>query len=389
MFIPDSQLKGLYQRTRTTGNKWVVKAKQRGINKPVTVTLGRVDVISVRDARRMAREKLALLAEGINPNTKAKEGRAISDQLSITLRDAIEEYLNLRQLKSSTLKSYRQVTARAFHDWLDEPLRDITRQKIVKRYQEIQDGIARRKIQPEKANPRGLAEAQKAMRYLSAIMNSYANDTIGGEPVLPDGNTVLVLKDKRARVKLKSRNRFLGHNERSLIFEVISNSKHSEYKGAISQQQGDFIFLLLITGMRFDEARLLRWENISEDIYTIKDTKNSRDHTLPQTSSVRKLFNRNRTDSSWVFPGREGNPASMSSAVKNVSKESGVHFTAHDLRRTAATIAAERGFSRDQIGRLLNHSDGNVTESYIQNTVVALVPILESIEEEILNYLEY
>jgi len=79
----------------------------------------------------------------------------------------------------------------------------------------------------------------------------------------------------------------------------------------------------------------------------------------------------------------------MSSAVKNVSKESGVHFTAHDLRRTAATIAAERGFSRDQIGRLLNHSDGNVTESYIQNTVVALVPILESIEEEILNYLEY
>jgi len=75
MYIQDSQLKGLYQRKRTTGNKWVVKAKQRGINKPVTVTLGRVEVIPVRDARRLAREKLALLAKGINPNTPAKQSR--------------------------------------------------------------------------------------------------------------------------------------------------------------------------------------------------------------------------------------------------------------------------------------------------------------------------
>tara|TARA_B100001248_G_scaffold77992_1_gene56263 strand:+ start:670 stop:939 length:270 start_codon:yes stop_codon:yes gene_type:complete len=60
MFIPDSQLKGLYQRIRTTGNKWVVKAKQRGINKPVTVTLGREGVISIPHAIRIARDNLAL-----------------------------------------------------------------------------------------------------------------------------------------------------------------------------------------------------------------------------------------------------------------------------------------------------------------------------------------
>lgn len=132
MYIQDSQLKGLYQRERTTGNKWVVKAKQRGINKPVTVTLGRVEVIPVRDARRLAREKLALLAEGINPNAQAKQSRAISSQLCITLRDALEEYLSLRKLKPSTEKSYRQVIARAFTGWLDKPLRDISRRNIVK-----------------------------------------------------------------------------------------------------------------------------------------------------------------------------------------------------------------------------------------------------------------
>jgi integrase len=74
----------------------------------------------------------------------------------------------------------------------------------------------------------------------------------------------------------------------------------------------------------------------------------------------------------------------MSTAIKKVVVESGVSFTAHDLRRTAATVAAEHGFSRDQIGRLLNHSVSNVTEAYIQKTAVALMPILEAIEQDIL-----
>ncbi len=51
MLIKDNQLPGLYQRARVSGNVCVVKAKQRGINKPVTVTLGRTDVINARDAK--------------------------------------------------------------------------------------------------------------------------------------------------------------------------------------------------------------------------------------------------------------------------------------------------------------------------------------------------
>jgi hypothetical protein len=73
MFVPDSQLRGLYQRERVTGNKWVVKAKQRGVNTPVTITLGRVDVIDARSARGLAKEKLAMLAAGINPNLEARK----------------------------------------------------------------------------------------------------------------------------------------------------------------------------------------------------------------------------------------------------------------------------------------------------------------------------
>ena len=391
MFIPDSQLKGLYQRERATGNKWVVKAKQRGINKPVTVTLGRVDVISVREARKQARENLVMLAHGVNPNAQERQSRELDEQLKVTLQEALEAYLSLRvrELKPSTIKSYRQVVARSFSDWLDRPLRDITRQMVVKRYQDIQKGIAERMAQPEKANPRGLAEAQKAMRYLSAIMNFYAKDTQGGVPVLPDGNTVLVLKDKRARTKLKARKRFLDANERETIFEELSHTDHPEYKGKLKPREADFVFLLMVTGLRLEEAKQLRWENITEVTYTITDTKNEVDHTLPITPTIASLLERNRSESEWVFPGRNNKAASMSSAVKNVSLETGIQFSAHDLRRTAATIAAEHGFSRDQIGRLLNHSDSNVTEGYIQKTTTALLPMLEVIEAEILGNYKY
>jgi integrase len=144
----------------------------------------------------------------------------------------------------------------------------------------------------------------------------------------------------------------------------------------------------MVTGLRLDEARLLKWENVTDNTYTITNTKNGEDHTLPITKAVESLFDRNRNDSPWVFSGKGEEPASMSSVINRVSEIIGIAFTAHDLRRTAATIAAEHGFSRDQIGRLLNHSNGTVTEGYIQRTADALKPILQSIEDEILDNYE-
>ena len=82
MFKKDSQLRGLYQRERASGSVWVVKAKQRGLNKPVTTTLGRVDVIPVNKARQLAKEKLSLLAQGINPNQERAKQLETRDRQS-------------------------------------------------------------------------------------------------------------------------------------------------------------------------------------------------------------------------------------------------------------------------------------------------------------------
>ena len=378
LFTPDKQVKGLYKKQRATDFVWVVRAKQRGINKPVTVTLGRTNVISVRDARRLAKENLLLLAQGENPNQKRKAKLEAENFKGITLKEAFNDYLGLRSLKLSTEKSYKQVVSRCFSDWLDRPISNISREDVLKKYQSIQRRIKTRSKRPEKTNPRGLAEAKKAMRYLNAILNTYLNDTDEkGNRVLPNGNPVAVLKDKRVRSRLKPRVRYLKQAERETLYEELTHTAHPEYKGKIKPREADFVFLLMVSGLRFDEARLLRQEDITVTTYTVKDIKNNQDYTLPITLSLKKIFERNSNDSEWLFAGRNGKPASMSNAIKNVSTAIGIKFSAHDLRRTAATIAAEHGYSCDQISGLLNQKQKNVTQEYVQKTLAMLkAPLL-------------
>ncbi|MGY8790707.1 MAG: tyrosine-type recombinase/integrase, partial [Pseudomonadales bacterium] len=189
---------------------------------------------------------------------------------------------------------------------MSRPIREITRDDIIKRYKQIQVGISKRAAQPLKANPRGQADAQKAMRYLSAIMNSYSGDKLNGEPLLPDGNPVLVLKDKRARKTLKSRDRFLEREERRDLYHHLCIVNHREYAGSLKTSQADFIALLMVTGLRQTEARTLKWSDIETDTYTIQDTKNNKPHTLPKTEMVRAIFKRNANSTQWVFPGKNG-----------------------------------------------------------------------------------
>jgi integrase len=54
-------------------------------------------------------------------------------------------------------------------------------------------------------------------------------------------------------------------------------------------------------------------------------------------------------------------------------------FTAHDLRRTLATVASEQGVDLDAVGRVLNHKKQGVTAGYIQTTQKRLKDTLEMV----------
>ena len=78
--------------------------------------------------------------------------------------------------------------------------------------------------------------------------------------------------------------------------------------------------------------------------------------------------------------------ASMSRVFEHIAEEVGFNFSAHDLRRTAATTASDLGFDISKIGALLNHKKKNVTMAYVQSTLEAKRAILQAIEDAILHF---
>ena len=75
-----------------------------------------------------------------------------------------------------------------------------------------------------------------------------------------------------------------------------------------------------------------------------------------------------------VFPGpanpsKTAEESSLVNAIKAnlMTLKIKERFTAHDLRRTAATMMTKNGVSRFDVSRILNHAEHGVTAIYDQN----------------------
>lgn len=410
-WIKDKSLAGLYKRVSRKAPTWAVKARQRGSDKVVTVTLGRCDLMSVHEARQEAKAALLTLSQGLHPNEelrKAREAQEAEARLDkargLTLANALEEFLGYKDYKPNTVRDTSQSITRNFGDWLERPLRSITREDVMKRFREIKRRVKARRDSINERNAAlglppsrfsdsdGAGEAQRAFRYLTAIFNSFKKDSVGGKLLLPEGNPCDVLADKKVRKVLRPRNSYLSDEVIEALMDALSPVNHKDYAGSITPQDADFMMLLLFTGLRVNEARTLRWSDINfkSGMFSMEHTKNHSTHTLPMTKSIEAILKR-RLDArvnraKYVFPARGDSnmPASMSRTFERVCRETGFNFTPHDLRRTFATVASEMGVDVYRIGATLNHSKQGVTAGYIQTTVTMLRETLEAIEIGIL-----
>jgi integrase len=409
-WVKDSLLPGLYQRVTDKSAVWAVKARRRGFKSVVTVTIGPTSLFSVAKARSAAKGILAQLAAGNHPNDQKRQEHALEQQAkaeerarAVTLSEALEDFLAIGDRKAKTVKDCRETITRNFADWLNRPLNSISNRDVQERFASIIQRVSdarkalneRQRLEGKSLttfrNKPGLGEAQRSFRYLGAIFNMVMADDINGKPVL-DRNPVASLKAKRLTKTLMPRERYLMPGERENLLHELSIVSHPEYQGGLKQDDADFTYLILMTGLRVEEARQLRWKNINFDecIFTAEDTKNGLNHTLPMTPAVERLF-RSRfakigVKTPWVFPS-PSNPqqcSSMSRTFERLQAVTGITFTAHDLRRTVATIASEMGYDLERIGAVLNHKKSGVTARYIQTTIGSLRETLQAVEDEVL-----
>jgi integrase len=113
-----------------------------------------------------------------------------------------------------------------------------------------------------------------------------------------------------------------------------------------------------LTACRIGEAMGWTPEQVADGVWTIPATKSGRPHTLPLTPQAQELL---------PLPS----PMPVYSSLAGRLKRLGVTWTAHDLRRTAATMMREAGVPVHDVEAVLNHAPPRLVRVYQRHDPLA------------------
>ena len=293
------------------------------------VTLGRYPVVSLAEARKEARRRIAEHTLGRTPTTNT------------SFADARARFLEAaaRRNRPRTVYDYRRLLNRHFK-FGTTPLAAVTAADIARR-------IDRLKKTPSEAN--------HAFTAARAFFNwAYRNHYIETNPIarmtMPAGSS--------------SRDRVLSDDELAAV-----------YKTAIAYPYpfGHIVQLLILTGQRRGEIAALQWDWIEDGSIHFPATiaKNNRAHVLPLGHVASTLVeNLPEMHEEYVFPASRSHVRGKPTTIFNGWQKGkamfdkicpAVDWTLHDLRRTFATNLAALGTPIHVSEKLLNHISGSVS----------------------------
>jgi integrase len=318
---------------------------------------GRDHIISCSDldaVRAVASDVRNNAKRGFDPRAEQEAEAVAKQDRLVTLQMVADLFMAARpHLRAKSRENYLGFL-RHFDDWLDRPLRDITRDMVERRHKAIAAEVTARK-----PNNNGASSANSAMRVLRALWN-FAGDRHDDLPPNP----------VRLRKQWFPEPRREGH---------VRPDDLATFYGAVQQLPNDvardYLTLLLFTGMRRGEAASLTWEDIDLDARTLRipeaRTKAGRTLKLPLSDLVCEMLKARREvgGTTYVFPARgaKGYIAEPKFPLKQVAAACGVAITCHDLRRTFITVAESCGIDGFALKALVNHSLGSdVTGGYVQ-----------------------
>jgi integrase len=148
----------------------------------------------------------------------------------------------------------------------------------------------------------------------------------------------------------------------------------AEQIGAHHRLTADLVRLLVLTGARRDELRLATVDRLDKERRRLRVPENKEKNpnkALILGPSAWAICARLAlaSPSGWLFPSLRHRDGPMApprrpwAAIKRMARlPDDLHL--HDLRHTYASAALALGYSLDQIGGLLGHSDPNTTKEY-------------------------
>jgi len=326
------------QRRHSDGTvlkRFIVQYRVPGGRKP-RLTIGPAETLGVEQARRKAREALAKVDLGQDPQADKRDRR---DKDKLSLRSQIEEYLAFKkgEVRAKTLT---EITRYLTGPYL-KPLHTVALDMIGRK------DVAARLLATQRE--RGNIVAKKARDTLSAFyVWAMEQGLVGANPVV--GTTKL----KNG----KPSDRVLDDNEIAALWRACGDDDY-----------GKIIRLLILTGCRRQEIGGMRWsefdnpDNPTAWTLPAERSKNGKAHKLPLVpmttkiiSTVPKMVNRDQLFGTRADAGF----ASWDRGKTALDGRSGVtNWTPHDIRRSVATKMADLGVLPHIIEQVLNHQSGH------------------------------
>lgn len=372
IFYRDSELKGFGLRVGRTAKVYFAEAKLDG--KTVRKTIARHNVMTIDEARNEARKILTEISTGKNPFDVERARKAIK----VTVQEVLNEYIASRvNLKASTIQDYRNTFKTYLGDWLNKALRDISKDMVEMRFRKIGENSP--------------AQANKVMRNFRAVYN-YAiikYEDSNGDSIFKT-NPVNRISQLRMWYRVNRRVTYIKPYNLAPWYEAVMNLSN-DLIAPNRETIRDYLLFVLFTGLRRREATALTWNRVDfkDRTFTVIETKNHTDHTLPLTDFLYDMLAVRKANAVnlYVFSNEFGTGMlnEPKKQIQRVVQESGVSFSLHDLRRTFITIAESLDISAYALKRLLNHKMTNdVTAGYIITDVERLRTPMQKITDFIL-----
>jgi integrase len=329
--LPDPGCVGHYVRVNPTGNKSYLAVTRDPSGKQRWVTVGNADHLSIEDARKRAREIIISIKDG-----KDHTG---PETFEVVAKEWLKRHCEAQAFVSTTVLR-RQLELHVFPSWSGRDFTFIKRSEIAALLDKITDSA-------------GDMAADKVLAILSGICRWYASRH-------DDYNSPIVRGMRRIKPQERARERVLTDDEIRLIW--------SKCEGTF----GDIVKLLLLTGQRRDKVVSMRWDDISDDVWSIPNGNKRQkgtggDLVLPKMA-LDILHSRKRGSSPYVFPGSMGHSYFKNYGRGKIALDEATgelpHWQLHDLRRTARSLMSRAAVRDDHAERVLGHAIGGVKGVY-------------------------
>lgn len=336
----DDALSGFGVRVTAAGARsYIAEARVNG--KTRRVTIGKHGTFTADEARQIAKGKLGDMARNIDP-TAERRRRKVESQ---TLGEFAEDYVTNRQtragkpLKERTKADIRRHLKTTFDDWSGQPVSKITRDMVASRY----SALCRRSV----------AQGNQAMRILRSLIEwAKASRDADGNPIISD-NPVSVLNERSLWREVPARQSKIDRDAIGKWWSAVQAMRADPALTRSSRSAIDLAAFLALTGLRLDEGRSLRWDQVclEDSSVTLTDTKNRSDAILPLSNVAADILRNRQSAAGHVFPARSGKGHLIDARgqLELIAERTGIRVTHHDLRRTFIQIGLNYLPPKDRI----------------------------------------